>query len=107
MQNKIWIEQCEVAREIEDEFGTDKALSFLDWRDVLELPGNCRDGDMRSRWCVAGLLDAESRFRRVKSCNHMKTFSMSSTLACTWKPLTPVANEPDNQHREPSSTFRN
>lgn len=25
-----------------------------------------RDGDMRQRWCVAGLLDAESRFRRVK-----------------------------------------
>src|SRR4051794_33973193 len=26
---KIWIEQCEAARGIEDEFGTDKALSYL------------------------------------------------------------------------------
>ena len=26
---KIWIEQCEAARSIEDEFGTDKALDYL------------------------------------------------------------------------------
>ena len=26
---KIWIEQCESARTIEDEFGTDKALDYL------------------------------------------------------------------------------
>lgn len=32
-----------------------------------------RDGDMRQRWCVAGLLDAESRFNRVKGHRHMKT----------------------------------
>ena len=25
-----------------------------------------RDGDMRKRWCVAGLLRAEEKFRRVK-----------------------------------------
>jgi hypothetical protein len=25
----VWIEQCEAARRIEDEFGTDKALSYL------------------------------------------------------------------------------
>ena len=25
-----------------------------------------RDGDMRRRWCVAGLLRAEAKFRRVK-----------------------------------------
>lgn len=25
-----------------------------------------RDGDMRERWCAAGLLDAESRFNRIK-----------------------------------------
>lgn len=31
-----------------------------------------RDGTMRERWCVAGLLDAESRFRRVKGHKHMK-----------------------------------
>jgi len=27
--SKIWVEQCESARNIEDEFGTDKALSYL------------------------------------------------------------------------------
>lgn len=26
---KIWIEQCEAARGIEDEFGTQKALAYL------------------------------------------------------------------------------
>jgi transposase-like protein len=31
-----------------------------------------RDGDMRVRWCVAGLMDAESRFRRIKGHHHMK-----------------------------------
>jgi transposase-like protein len=31
-----------------------------------------RDGDMRERWCVAGLMDAESRFRRIKGHSHMK-----------------------------------
>ena len=31
-----------------------------------------RDGDMRERWCVAGLMDAESRFSRIKGHNHMK-----------------------------------
>ena len=30
-----------------------------------------RDGDMRQRWCVAGLLDAESRFHRVKGYRHL------------------------------------
>jgi putative transposase len=31
-----------------------------------------RDGDIRQRWCVAGLLDAERRFRRVKGHRHLK-----------------------------------
>jgi putative transposase len=30
-----------------------------------------RDGDMRKRWCTAGLLRAESTFRRVKGYRHM------------------------------------
>lgn len=30
-----------------------------------------RDGDMRQRWCVAGLLDAESRFNRIKGYKHL------------------------------------
>jgi putative transposase len=32
-----------------------------------------RDGDMRSRWCVAGLLRAESKFRRLKGHRGMPT----------------------------------
>jgi transposase-like protein len=31
-----------------------------------------RNGTMRERWCVAGLLDAESRFRRIKGYRQMK-----------------------------------
>jgi transposase-like protein len=31
-----------------------------------------RDGDMRQRWCVAGLLDAESRFHRVAGYKHLE-----------------------------------
>jgi len=30
-----------------------------------------RDGDMRERWCVAGLLDAERRFNRVKGHKYL------------------------------------
>lgn len=30
-----------------------------------------REGDMRHRWCVAGLMRAESKFRRVKGYRHM------------------------------------
>ena len=30
-----------------------------------------REGDMRKRWCVAGLMRAESKFRRVKGYRHM------------------------------------
>jgi transposase-like protein len=32
-----------------------------------------RDGDMRKRWCVAGLLRAESKFRRLKGHRGMQT----------------------------------
>ncbi|MCC7084929.1 MAG: IS256 family transposase, partial [Pirellulales bacterium] len=30
-----------------------------------------RDSDMRERWCVAGLLDAESRFNRIQGHKHL------------------------------------
>jgi putative transposase len=30
-----------------------------------------REGDMRQRWCIAGLMRAESKFRRVKGHGHM------------------------------------
>ena len=31
---KIWVEQCEAARRIEAEFGTDKALDYLKRKDT-------------------------------------------------------------------------
>jgi transposase-like protein len=34
-----------------------------------------RDGDMRRRWCVAGLLRAEEKFRRVKGYRAMPTLA--------------------------------
>ena len=40
--------------------------------DVTRRVKHWRDGDMRKRWCVAGLLDAESRFHRVKGYRHLK-----------------------------------
>jgi len=30
-----------------------------------------RDGNMRERWCVAGLMDAESRFNRIQGYRHL------------------------------------
>jgi putative transposase len=33
-----------------------------------------RDGHMRERWCVAGLLDAESRFNRIQGHKHLPQF---------------------------------
>ena len=30
-----------------------------------------RDGDMRLRWCTAGLLRAEEKFRRIKGFRHL------------------------------------
>jgi hypothetical protein len=41
----------------------ESALSVTRWR----------DGDMRRRWCVAGLLRAESKFRRVKGHRALPT----------------------------------
>ena len=32
-----------------------------------------RDGDMRKRWCAAGLLRAEAKFRRVKGHRALPT----------------------------------
>jgi len=46
--HKIWIEQCEAAGGIEDEFGTDKALSyligekFIDFLEAAEANAECR-----------------------------------------------------------------
>ncbi len=41
-----------------------------------------RDGDMRQRWCVAGLLDAESRFNRVKGHKEIPILIGALQSAC-------------------------
>jgi hypothetical protein len=33
-----------------------------------------KDGRMKHRWCAAGLLDAEKRFRRIKGFSSMPQF---------------------------------
>jgi transposase-like protein len=42
-------------------------------RRVTARAARWRDGDMRRRWCVAGLLRAESKFNRVKGYRAMPT----------------------------------
>jgi hypothetical protein len=47
--HKIWIEQCEAARGIEDEFGTQKALAYLVGEKFLNYLGAAeKDADFRS-----------------------------------------------------------
>jgi transposase-like protein len=36
-----------------------------------------RDGDMRQRWCAAGLIRAESKFRRIKGHRHLANLKQS------------------------------
>lgn len=52
-----------------------------------------RDGDMRQRWCVAGLLDAESRFNRVKGHKHLPQF-----LTALDRLVTPPALDDKRKH---------
>lgn len=47
----------------------ESALSIT--RRVTARVARWRDGDMRTRWCVAGLLRAESKFRRLKGHSGM------------------------------------
>jgi putative transposase len=44
-----------------------------------------RDGDMRQRWCVAGLLRAESKFKRVKGYRSIPTL-LKALESCVQKP---------------------
>lgn len=47
-----------------------------------------RDGDMRQRWCIAGLLDAEHRFNRVKGFRHL-----AHLIASLEKEITPTLDQ--------------
>jgi len=48
-----------------------------------------RDGDMRQRWCLAGLLDAESRFKRVKGHRHITPLLAALATTTTVPTLDP------------------
>ena len=69
---QIWIEQCEAARAIEDEFGTDKSLEYLIGETFLNFLEAAEDDaefraeipafvakikDMFERWQLAGYLE--------------------------------------------------
>src|SRR5262245_22466527 len=45
-----------------------------------------RDGDMRRRWCVAGLLRAESKFRRIKGHKGMPVLIKALEVATRGRP---------------------
>ena len=45
-----------------------------------------RDGEMRRRWCVAGLLRAEARFRRVKGHRAMPALIKALEGSASVKP---------------------
>jgi transposase-like protein len=46
-----------------------------------------RDGDMRQRWCAAGLLRAESKFRRVRGHRHLPQLIASLKQVVQGKPI--------------------
>jgi len=48
-----------------------------------------RPGDMRLRWCSAGLLEAERRFRRVRGYNQLNQLETALQTAFTRKSLAP------------------
>ncbi|MEZ6132604.1 MAG: hypothetical protein R3C59_28390 [Planctomycetaceae bacterium] len=54
-------------------FATTNAIEsmFGRVRDVTRRVKRYRDGDMRHRWCVAGLLRAEQGFRKVQGHEHL------------------------------------
>jgi putative transposase len=53
----------------------ESALSIAE--DLTQRVKRRRDGDMRQRWCAAGLLRAESKFRRVKGHRHLAELKRS------------------------------
>ena len=64
-----------------------------------------RDGDMRQRWCVAGLIDAERRFRRVKGHKHMSQFLKALERLVTPPTLDAQRKQAEHSPREPTTDF--
>jgi hypothetical protein len=70
---KIWIAQCEAAREIEDEFGTDTALSYLIGEKFLDfLEAGETDADFRAE-IPAYVVEIKSIFERWQLSDYLET----------------------------------
>ncbi len=70
---KIWIEQCEAARSIEDEFGTDKALAYLIGEKFLNfLEAADEDAAMRAE-IPAFVAEVKRIFERWQLAEYLET----------------------------------
>ena len=70
---KIWIEQCEAARRIEDEFGTDKALAYLVGEKFLNfLEAAETDPDFRAE-IPAFAAEVKAIFERWQLAEYLET----------------------------------
>ncbi len=49
-----------------------------------------RDGTMKKRWIVAGMLEAERSFRRIKGCADMPAFVAAVARATNPEAVTPT-----------------
>jgi hypothetical protein len=69
----IWIEQCEAARIIDDEFGTDKALAYLIGEKFLNfLEAADEDADMRAE-IPAFVAEVKRIFERWQLAEYLET----------------------------------
>lgn len=83
--HKIWIDQCEAARGIEDEFGTQQALSYLIGEKFLNyLEAADHDPDFRAE-LPAFVAEIKTIFERWQLAEYLKTARQteSSILATT------------------------
>ena len=70
---KIWVEQCEAARRIEDEFGTDKALGYLIGEKFLNfLEAAETDADFRAE-IPAFVAEIRTIFERWQLAEYLET----------------------------------
>ena len=70
---KIWVEQCEAARRIEDEFGTDKALDYLVREKFLNfLEAAETDAEFRAE-IPAFVAEIKTIFERWQLAEHLET----------------------------------
>jgi hypothetical protein len=74
---KIWVEQCEAARRIEDEFGIDKALAYLVGEKFLNfLEAAETDPDFRAE-IPAFAADVKTIFERWQLAEYLETSRQS------------------------------